>query len=204
MTSLGLISALKARNMSVGFIKPVGQRYVEVDGHKVDEDSVLIDKVFNLGLHLKDMSPIAVEREFTQKYIAAPNVEPLVASIHKSYALVAENRDIVVIEGTGHAGVGSVFDLSNATVAKMLGAKVAIVSSGGIGRPIDEIVLNRALFEKEGVEVLGAIVNKVAFDKLEKIANFVEAGLKRKGIELLGVVPFRQVLTAPTLRQILE
>jgi len=30
-----------------------------------------------------------------------------------------------------------------------------------VGRPIDEIVLNAALFEKHGVSVAGAIVNKV-------------------------------------------
>ena len=36
-----------------------------------------------------------------------------------------------------------------------------IVSEGGVGRPIDEIVLNAALFEREGVHVAGAIVNKV-------------------------------------------
>ncbi|MDI6784137.1 MAG: AAA family ATPase [bacterium] len=204
MTSLGLISALLKRNMSVGFIKPVGQRYLEVDGHKIDEDSILIDKVFDLGLHLKDMSPVAVERDFTRKYIMEPNVEQLIEQIKKSYALVMQNRDIVVIEGTGHAGVGSVFDLSNATVAKMLNAKVIIVSSGGIGRPIDEIILNQALFHQAGVEIIGAIINKIEFDALDKIAHFVQLGLKRKGIELLGVVPFRPILTAPTVRQILE
>ncbi len=65
-------------------------------------------------------------------------------------------------EGSGHAwGWVSVFDLSNARVAKILGAKVIIVSQGGIGKPIDEIALNQALFEKEGVEVIGVILNKV-------------------------------------------
>ena len=51
--------------------------------------------------------------------------------------------------------------LSNAQVAKMLNAKVIIVASGGIGRPIDEISLNKALFEKVGVDILGVIINKV-------------------------------------------
>ena len=42
----------------------------------------------------------------------------------------------LVIEGTGHAGVGSCFDLSNARVAQMFGAKVVILTTGGIGRAI--------------------------------------------------------------------
>ena len=59
MSSLGLISALKNRFGKVGFMKPVGQRYIEVDGHKIDEDSVLVEKVCGLDCRLADMSPIA-------------------------------------------------------------------------------------------------------------------------------------------------
>ena len=65
------------------------------------------------------------------------------------------DRDMLLIEGTGHAGVGAVIGLSNAAVAAMLGAPAVIVSEGGVGRPIDEIVLNKALFERAGVHVAG-------------------------------------------------
>ena len=71
------------------------------------------------------------------------------------------SRDVLLIEGTGHAGVGAVIGLSNAVVARMLGAPAVIVSEGGVGRPIDEIVLNASLFAAHGVRVAGAIVNKV-------------------------------------------
>src|SRR3989338_6277387 len=99
---------------------------------------------------IKDMSPIAVEKGFTEKYITRPNKRSIDKQIRDSFRRVARNRDLVVIEGTGHAGAGSVFDHSNANVAKLLGARVILVSSGGIGRAIDEIMLNKALFEKEG------------------------------------------------------
>ena len=91
------------------------------------------------------------------------------------------------------------FDLSNAQVAKILGAKVVIVTQGGIGRPIDEVCLNRALFEREGVEVVGVIVNKVTSDKYELVSEFVRKGLKRKGLELLGVLPYQRILCSPSL-----
>ena len=74
---------------------------------------------------------------------------------------VGADKDLLVIEGTGHAGVGAVVGLSNARVAALLEAPVVIVSEGGVGRPIDEIVLNHALFERDGVRVVGAVVNKV-------------------------------------------
>src|SRR6202453_4852961 len=198
-TSLGLISALQTYFPRIGYIKPVGQRFVEIEEQKIDEDTVLMDAVYRLNTPLVDMSPIAVEPDFTRKYLQAANNEALVKKIQKAFDRVSWEKDFVLCEGSGHAGVGSVFDLSNARVAKLLGAKVIIVSQGGIGKPIDEIALNQALFEKEGVEVIGVILNKVIGEKLEYITDFARKGLKRKGLDLLGVIPHQRVLSSPTI-----
>lgn len=205
--SLGLIFALREKFKKIGFIKPIGQRYLEEEGFKVDEDSVLIQRVCELSgikYGLKDMSPIAVERGFTEKYIDNPNSREISKHIKESFVRISKNKDLVIIEGTGHAGVGSVFDHSNSTVAKLLGSKVILISSGGVGRPIDEIMLNKALFEKDGVKLLGVIVNKVLPEKFDKINNYVRKGLSRKGIDVLGVVPYYPMLNAPSIGQILE
>ncbi len=201
---LGLIRNLQDRFKRVGFIKPIGQRYLEEEGLKIDEDSWFIEEVCGIKCGLKDMSPIAVEKGFTEKYIVRPDKKSITSQIKKAFAHVSKRQKLVVIEGTGHAGVGSVFDHSNAVVAKLLGSKVIIISSGGIGRPIDEILLNKGLFEQEGVKVLGAIVNKVLPEKYDKINRLVRQGLKRKGVDVLGVIPYNPMLSFPTVEQILE
>ena len=197
--SLGLIAALQEHYPRVGYIKPVGQRFVEIEEQKIDEDTVLMDSVYRLNCPLLDMSPIAVEPDFTRKYLQSSNNEALVKKIQKAFDRVAWEKDFVLCEGSGHAGVGSVFDLSNAQVAKILGAKVIIVTQGGIGKPIDEVSLNKALFEKEGVEVIGVILNKVVGEKVDYITEFARRGLKRKGLELLGVIPHKRILSSPTV-----
>lgn len=202
--SLGLVCNFQKSFKKVGFIKPIGQRYLEEEGMKIDEDSVLIEKICGIRCGLKDMSPIAVEKGFTEDYIAHPDRQFISGRIKDSYRRVAKGRNFMVIEGTGHAGVGSVFDHSNAQVAKLLGSKVIIISSGGIGRPIDEIVLNKALFEREGVKVLGAIINKVLPEKYDKINRLVRRGLERKGVDVLGVIPYNPMLSRPTIEQIHE
>ncbi len=202
--SLGLIAALQEFFPRIGYIKPVGQRFVEIEEQKIDEDSVLMDAVYRLNCPLVDMSPIAVEPDFTRKYLQAANNEALVKKIHKAFDRVAWEKDFVLCEGSGHAGVGSVFDLSNAQVAKMLGCKVIIVTRGGIGKPIDEVALNQALFEKEGVEIIGVILNQVLGDKLDYVSDFARRGLKRKGLELLGVIPHQRILSSPTVDLIRE
>ena len=202
--SLGIIKNLQEKFGKVGFIKPIGQRYLEEEGLKIDEDSILIEEVCGIKSGLKDMSPIAVEKGFTEKYIMKPDKKNITGQIQDAFRRVSKKQELVVIEGTGHAGVGSVFDHSNASVARLLGSKVIIISSGGVGRPIDEIILNKALFEKEGVKVLGVIVNKVLPDKFDKINRLVRKGLERKGIDVLGVLPFNPMLARPTFEQILE
>ena len=203
-TSLGLIAALQKHFPRVGYIKPVGQRFVEIESEKIDEDSVLMDSIYRMNTPLADMSPIAVEPDFTRKYLQAANNEALVKKIQKAFDRVAWEKDFVLCEGSGHAGVGSVFDLSNARVAKILGAKVIIVSQGGIGKPIDEIALNQALFEKEGVEIIGVILNKVLGEKVDHVSDFARRGLKRKGLDLLGVLPYEQILCNPSMELIRE
>ena len=66
----------------------------------------------------------------------------------------------------------------DADVAGMLGAKVLIVSEGGIGKPVDEIMLSAALFEKKRVDIAGVIINKVKAAKFAKINELVRESLQ--------------------------
>ncbi|RKY41533.1 MAG: hypothetical protein DRP85_05960 [Candidatus Makaraimicrobium thalassicum] len=202
--SLGLIATLASRFKKIGFIKPVGQRYLIENGHKVDEDSVLMERIFKFRFSLSDMSPVAVERGYTERFLDGKVPLETAGRIKEAFNHVAEDKDLVIIEGTGHAGVGSVFDLSNAAVAKLLKSKVILVSPGGIGNPIDEIMLNKAVFDKKGVKLAGVIVNKVLPRKYDKINRYVRKGLDRLGIPVLGVVPYVEVLDIPTMRDFRE
>jgi hypothetical protein len=202
--SLGVLDGFRRRGLSTGFMKPVGQRTVIEDGVPADEDAVLMRQVFDLHEPLTQMSPVHIPRGFTQTYIDGGSVEDLPARIRTAHAAFAKDHDILLIEGTGHAGVGAVIDLSNAVVAAMLGAPAVIVSEGGVGRPIDEIVLNAALFARHGVPVAGAIINKVDLVAQPGIARVLERGLARHGIPVLGILPVRPILSNPTLGMILE
>ncbi len=202
--SLGVLDGFQRRGLSTAFIKPVGQRTIIEDGVPADEDAVLMKSVFDLAEPLGQMSPVHIPRGFTQAYIEGRVVEDLGERIRTAHAAFAADRDILLIEGTGHAGVGAVIGLSNAAVAAMIGAPAVIVSEGGVGRPIDEIVLNAALFERQGVHVAGAIVNKVDLDAKPGLARTLEQGLARLGIPLLGVLPYRPILSNPTLAMVLE
>lgn len=204
MVSLGLFKAFQNHFQRVAYMKPVGQQYRVVNGEKIDKDAVLMAQTYNLSDPLPDMSPIAIPRGFTTNYIDNPHREELVNRVQKSFDNLAASNDFVLIEGTGHAGVGSVFDMSNADVAKQLDAKVVIVSQGGIGKPIDEILMNKALFDNRGVEVVGAIINKVDARKYDKVRDIAERGLARHGLKVVGVIPLVHMLSKPSILEVAE
>jgi BioD-like phosphotransacetylase family protein len=201
-TCLGIILNLKKQVTSLGFIKPVGQRYIEVAGERIDKDAVLIDEVFHLHPVLKDQSPIAISKGFTREYDRVRHRSDLMRDVLRAYEAVAKDREMVIIEGTGHAGVGSCFDLNNADVAKLLDAPVLIVTGGGMGRPVDEIMLNLPVFERQGVRVLGALCNKVLPEKLDEVREYVAKALSARGVRLFGVMPLEQRLSGSTLQQV--
>ncbi|PXA04209.1 hypothetical protein DDZ13_09145 [Coraliomargarita sinensis] len=205
-TSLALFSALQSITEKVGFIKPVGQRFVELDGHQIDEDSFLLNQTFDVKVPIQAMSPIAIHHNFTREYLDNPDESQakLIDTMCRAFDRAAYEKEYIIIEGTGHAGVGSVFNLSNADVARQLDAKVIIIAKGGIGRPIDEIALNNALFKAAGVEVIGAIINKVLPSKMEDVQKYCQKALDRMGIPLLGCLPVEKQLTRPNLSQIVE
>jgi hypothetical protein len=198
-TSLGLAAAVTQRGLRLGFLKPVGQRYVRIGDVRADEDAVLLKEVFGLADALELMSPVTLPRHFTTDFVMGRVHPDLVAAVRDADERIARDKDVVLIEGTGHAGVGAVVGLSNAAVAAMLGAPVIIVSEGGVGRPIDEIVLNHALFERHGVRVLGAVVNKVDVEQHPDLPEILARGLGQHDVRLLGCIPFSEQLANPSL-----
>ncbi len=205
-TCLGLTAALQAMGLHVGYIKPIAQRVVMSGEDQVDEDTLLIDGLFDLDIPIAAMSPVAIGPDFTKQYLENPDeIGPqLKDRICRAFDRTAYGKDIVVVEGSGHAGVGSVFGASNADNARVLGSKAIIVAAGGIGKPIDEVALNKALFDKAGVEVVGAILNKVMPDKIDFIRDFAGRGLRKLGVPLLGVVPLQEMLVYPNLDQVAD
>ena len=198
-TSLGLAAAIAARGHRLAFLKPIGQRYVLIDGGRADEDAVLMKAVFDLPDPLDAMSPVTLPRHFTSDFVMGRVADDLSTKVVAAAERVARDRDVLLVEGTGHAGVGAVIGLSNARVASLLDAPVIIVSEGGVGRPIDEIVLNQALFARHGVRVIGAVVNKVNVDASPELREVLRRGLAQQGIELLGCIPYSDFLANPSL-----
>ncbi len=200
--SLGIFAGLRKRLSRVGFIKPVGQQHVKInDNLLVDKDVELIRHHFKLHTDWKSMSPLLLPSGFTREYLDGTiNTSDLQHQMLQAYEKLAAEHDLVVVEGTGHVGVGSIINLNNAQVASILGAEMVIVAPGGLGSSHDELALNIELCLKHGVRVKGVILNRVEESKREMILRYFPKALAHWGIPLLGALPYSTLLGNPTMQ----
>lgn len=197
--TLGLISTLKKQGENVGYCKPVGQKHVDVDGEKVDKDTLLFSDLAGFKIDPRIHSPVIFWKGATIEFLENDISHDLEKMILDAQAQLNINHDRIIYEGTGHPGVGSVANLSNARVAKLLNASVIMVVPGGIGSTIDMLNMSLALFREENVPILGVIINKVKPSKIETVKKYVGKWIRQNGLNLLGVIPYDQSLVFPLI-----
>ncbi len=201
--SVSLMHLARQKYDRVGFIKPIGPKIELYDDFIVDMDAVLMAKAFGLEEDIALMSPVALHKDFTKDYLNG-RLDDLSLSdcIVDAVKELDAKYDLLIIEGAGHGGVGSVIGLDNARVAKMLDAPVVIVTDSGIGRVIDAVHLNLALYEREQADVRAIIVNKLLPKKRESIIGYLGKAFEKSGLQVIGGFNFSPVLANPTLGHI--
>lgn len=194
------INYLTSSYSRVAYIKPVGQKSIKQDHTEVDKDSYLFNEYFNLKESPTCSSPVIFHPKFTKEYLDGRiDIEAEKERIQSAYNELTLSHDAILAEGSGHVGVGSICDINNASVAKMLGMDVLLIGGGGIGKAFDELMLNISLCYSYGVNVMGVILNRVLPEKLKEVSLYMEKALSRLHIPLLGCIPKDPLLFKPTI-----
>jgi len=202
--TLGLVSAFMKRGFEVGYCKPVGQEFLEIEDLRVDKDTVLFADLIHFDLDPREHSPIIIGSGATTEFIDNPERFDPVPTIREAARLLSTHKEFIIYEGTGHPGVGSVAEVSNARVASILEAGVVMVVEGGIGSTIDKLNMCLALFREEKVPVIGVIINKVLPEKLEKVQRYVGKWLTHHDLKLLGVIPYDRSMAYPVMKAVAD
>ncbi|OGT99989.1 MAG: cobyrinic acid a,c-diamide synthase [Geobacteraceae bacterium GWC2_48_7] len=201
--SLSLMHLAKKHYQRVGYIKPLGPKCQQFKDVIVDKDAALMAAVFGLEADIEYMSPVILGKGSTKKFLSGElsrdwAEEKIVTACRK----LEEKCDLLIVEGAGHSGVGSVIGLNNAEMSKLVGGPVVMVAGGGIGSVIDSVQLNLALYEKAGVDVGMLIVNKLLPEKRASTLAYLEKAFAGSGIEISGAFDYSPVLADPTLQGI--
>jgi uncharacterized protein len=201
--SISLMHQARKKYNRVGFVKPFGPKVLLYDDFMVDMDALLMAKAFGMEEDIALMSPVALHKDFTKDYLSGKLDDlSLTDCVLKAVYELEEKYDFLIIEGAGHGGVGSVIGLNNAKVAKLIDAPVMIVTESGIGKVIDAVHLNLALYEREGADVRGIIVNKLLPSKKDVTRKFLKQAFEPMNLKVIDGFNYSPILANPTLSHI--
>ncbi|NJN35587.1 MAG: AAA family ATPase, partial [Saprospiraceae bacterium] len=157
---------------------------------QVDKDVVLFADLLDFDIDPAIHSPVILGQGATTDFLDVPEKFNFPQNILDAHHALGRQHELVIMEGTGHPGVGAVVNMSNSDVAKLTNAGVIMVAEGGIGSTIDQLSMCLEPFLTKNVPILGVILNKVLDEKREKVEHYVKKWLEKYDIPLLGTLPF--------------
>jgi len=214
--TLGLTRALDRLGFRVGFLKPISQP----SKNGIDNSYAYIKHVNQLDVP----EPISLER--AQTLISEEDEERLLEEVVALHQQVANDVDVVVIEGLVTTRDVKYALRLNAQLAKTLDAEVIIVSAH-LDRNLKDLeeqieITARAFGGKNTDKVLGCILNKMNTPantlkpflpyekKLPPTHPITQEDICKKSdlfnekFELLGFIPWEQKLLAPRTLDIID
>ncbi len=200
MVAIGLMKLIQQRIDRVGYIKPIGN----VSDGAGDDDVELVRRLFKLETPPEIINPLSIEQ--ARQILADGGEDELLTSVLRAYNQVADQADVVVVEGTDYKGATAALELDiNAHISKTLDAPVLMVASGA-ERSSDEIIAQvtvaKESFDEKGCDFIGVVVTGVEKGIHQRIQTTLEQQLSRHGIDLLGVIPYDPVLGRPRLGEV--
>lgn len=160
-------------------------------------------QVFDLKTAPGTMSPVVLSPDTTHKVVDGKiSPDDLQEKILLAYAKLEKECDFIIVEGSGHPGVGAVMNISNARIAKLLNTPVLLVTGGGLGNVVDRLAMIMPLFEKESVDVRAILVNRLIAEKRERSLDYLRRALKSEPFRIIGGFNYQPILANPTLRRI--
>ncbi|MBM4145119.1 MAG: phosphotransacetylase family protein [Nitrospira sp.] len=200
LITMGLGHKLKKDGLRVGYMKPVGILPLKVDDILTDHDAWRIYRALELKDPVPDICPVVLTQELAViSYLK--DVKGLLGKIVNSFNRLSKDKDIMLIGGYGSVYTGSYLGVQGLQVIKRLNSKAVIVVKYE-GEYIVDYVLQAKKDLKD--KFLGVILNKVTEDHRQSADEYAVPFLKRKGVDIIGVIPQDPVVGSITVEELTE
>lgn len=194
---IGLGTILKKMDYTVGYMKPIGNLLVDVNGVIADEDAEEMRRIFGLTDPIKAITPILLTENLTHDALMGIENE-LDKSLNDAFSIVSEGKDIVLIEGTGGIGGGAMYNLSDSEVALKLNTHILLITRYDSVFAVDRIICDLKIIDDANM-VSGVILNEVPESEYKKVTELVVPFLENRGITVFGVIPQDATLRSVTI-----
>ncbi len=194
IVALGFMEMLSARLQRVGFFRPIVRA-----GSEPDPQIALMRDRYQLEFDYSQMHGPSAEE--ATALIAHGDHEEIGKRVLSAYKELERRCDFVVCEGSDFVGSAPALDFDlNANLANQLDCPVLVVVNAAAGGDVvEEVQLARELLARQGCELFGVIVNRVAPDAVDEVEIRLAPNT---GQEWVYVMPEHAELDYPSVGEI--
>ena len=198
--TLALAREAKEAGRSVGYMKPKGTRLQSAVGKTRDEDPMLARELLDLDAEMHEMEPIVYSPTFVQEAIRGrEDSDELRERVRSSFEHLAEDRDLMILEGSDRLETGGIVDLTDVDIAEVVDADVLLVCGYTNGRDVDEVL---AAAKSIGDRLAGVVFNGVTDDAMDALGDDVIPFLEGRGVPVFGAMPRVRELAGVTIEEL--
>ena len=198
-TIIGLAHKLQQKGFSSAYGKPVGTcrgNDPTSDGEE-EADVEFIKNALNLAQTQVRSPLLLLEPKAVEKRLSGEDTRDYVQLLRQSYADIV--GDVVILEGAGTLGEGSIFQLSVMDIAQTLDASIILVARYHSPFVVDSILQAK---KQLGDRLMGVVINDISLNDLEASQTLIKSYLESQGIDVLGLLPSSSLLRSVSVREI--
>ncbi|MEF8785421.1 MAG: phosphotransacetylase family protein [Haloarculaceae archaeon] len=170
----------------VGYMKPKGTRLESAVGKTRDEDPMLAREMLGIDAAMHELEPIVYSPTFIQEAIRGrEDPAALRERVSENFETLAEDKDVMIVEGGGRLWTGGIVDLTDADIAELLDAESILVSQYEDGGSLDDVL---AAADDLGDSLAGVIFNAVERRTFDGLVDDAMPFLDGRGVHALGAL----------------
>jgi hypothetical protein len=197
---MGLLKRMQRDGFSVGYMKPVSVSAIRTSDAVVDEDAALIRTLLASDIPPEQMVPVAITPSLIDGVLQGQTAS-YEQILRNAYDAVAQNKEVLVLEGSNNWAEGALVDLTSDRVIDILDAKGLLVTRYHSMQTVDAILTVQRYI---GEHLLGVLINQIELPHMEDVQNRIEPFLESRGIPVFGLLPQDRLLASVPIEDLVE
>ena len=179
---------------TIGYMKPLGDNQIYKKKRLIDYDAALFKETFDIADPIENFT---LGFHHSKIIHAFPQ---LTQELKTRFDSLAADKDFFIVEGSDDLVHGRSLGLDSLSLAKKLEAGVVLVLSGDAYDMMDSLAMAKTLMPFSNVTILGAVIDKVREENIEKILTMLEV----ESVPFLGTMPYLPVLDLMCVRYVAD
>ncbi len=198
---LGMMQILLRKIKRIGYFRPIIN-----SSKKGVKDNHIETMINHFELDLKYEHAYAFTSKQLIKLKNQGKEDKIIETIIQKYKNIETQFDFILVEGSDLLGRGLDFEVDlNTTIANNLGMPVILVVNGLNKNPqyaMETAQMSYSAFVKRECKVISLVLNKLNEGYVEQVKEQLEKKLPKQIVK--GVIPKRQILHNPTVKEIVD